>query len=154
MNLILLFLIALQVPQTPIEERIIVNRLLPNDMEYIITNEEIRTKIYITAILEDGRKLSVPVVNGLLPVLHLSKLPNGGMKRQYVYSKKIKHDGSKVVNYVDVPKEEIKKAEKLEIIEMPPLPKLEILDFDELDIEKTTLEENQSLMRRPSELSQ
>lgn len=66
----------------------------------IIHNEEpILSKKYVTAILSNGVKITVPVINGYLPSVKIGKTASGATVRHFYYHNKYKYDGSAIIKY-------------------------------------------------------
>lgn len=59
----------------------------------------IHSKKYITAVLENGKRITVPVINGYLPSIDLTALSNGAYRRDYYYDECIPYKGQSVVSY-------------------------------------------------------
>lgn len=70
-----------------------------SDTERIHYNGDVYSKKYITAVLDDGRKITVPVINGYMPSIDLVKMTDGSCQRNYYYDGCFKHNGETCVNY-------------------------------------------------------
>lgn len=74
----------------------------------IIHNEEtIVSKKYVTAILSNGVKITVPVINGYVPSVKIGKTASGATVRHFYYHNKYKYDGSVVIKYQEEKKIEV-----------------------------------------------
>lgn len=71
----------------------------PADYNNIHYSGTVYSKKYVTAVMDDGQKMSVPVINGLLPSVNYKRLPSGGMQRDFWYDEGFKHGGEAVVEY-------------------------------------------------------
>ena len=172
MNTLLLLILTCQITQCPTSypSQVIYSK----DHNYIHYSGQIHSKKYVTAVLETGKKISVPVINGLMPRVKYETLPNGGMRRDFWYDQEFKYDGRKEIKYtkdVVVPPKAIYSEElskKLEVKdgskeESLPSKKIEMPDpqLEEIirNIEKTLKEPNYDVpslksltpMKKPSE---
>lgn len=74
----------------------------------IIHNEEpILSKKYVTAILSNGVKITVPVINGYLPSVRIGKTSSGAVVRHFYYHNKYKYNGSALIKYEEEKKKEV-----------------------------------------------
>jgi len=71
----------------------------PADYNNIHYSGIVYSKKYVTAVMDDGQRMSVPVINGLLPSIDYKCLPSGGMQRDFWYDEGFKHGGEAVVEY-------------------------------------------------------
>lgn len=54
---------------------------------------------YIPALLESGRKIKVPIVNDLVPVLELHAFDDGSLLRIYHYDRREKYSGEQILKF-------------------------------------------------------
>lgn len=71
----------------------------PADYDNIHYSGKVYSKRYVTAVMEDGSTMSVPVINGLLPCVDYKRLPSGGMQRDFWYDEVFKYGGEAIVKY-------------------------------------------------------
>ena len=110
--------------QLPFDNPIIVG---PTDYEHIHFNESVESKIYVDAIMVDGKRIQVPVINGFVPRVLTTPLTTGGYKRDFYYDEKIKYQGQSLLKY-----SLNKKPEKPEIVEPKKEPKNDLAPIQEL----------------------
>lgn len=145
--------------------------IYPKNHNYIHYSGKIYSKKYVVAVWEDGREILVPVINGLLPSVKCEFLPNGGIRKDFWYDKKIKYDEQKEIKYykkdTSLPKEEVFKKEESDLddikVQSFPLKKIEMPDpkLEEIigNIEKALKETEYEIpslnslmfMKKPSE---
>ena len=70
-----------------------------SDTECVHFYGSIYSKKYITAIMDDGKRITVPVINGYLPSIDLKKMTDGSTQRNYYYDGCFAHNGDSYVNY-------------------------------------------------------
>jgi hypothetical protein len=70
-----------------------------SDTECVHFYGSIYSKKYITAIIDDGKRITVPVINGYMPSIDLKKMTDGSTQRNYYYDECFKHNGESYVNY-------------------------------------------------------
>lgn len=61
--------------------------------------EPIKTKTYITAVLTNGTRTQIPIVNGYLPEIRTKELADGTTHRTFIYNRQIPYEGG-VPNYI------------------------------------------------------
>jgi hypothetical protein len=72
---------------------------VPADYDNIHYSGKVYSKKYVTAVMDDGSTMSVPVINGLLPCVDYKRLPSGGMQRDFWYDEGFKYRGEAIVKY-------------------------------------------------------
>lgn len=123
MNVLLLLIFSfLQFPQ---DNQIIIG---PTDYEHIHFNEIVNNKIYVDAIMVDGKRIQVPVINGFVPRVLTTPLTTGGYKRDFYYDDKTKYEGQSLLKYSLNKKSDIKP----EIVEPKKEPKSDSKPMQEL----------------------
>jgi len=74
--------------------------LAPTDYHNIHYSGTVYSKKYVAAVTSDGQKISVPVINGLLPTINSKRLASGGTQRDFWYDGGFKYRGEAVVSYI------------------------------------------------------
>jgi hypothetical protein len=70
----------------------------PPEYENIYFPGVIYTKEYVSAVMTDGTRTRVPVINGYLPTVESTRYPNG-IQRNFYYHQGYKYGGESIVNY-------------------------------------------------------
>jgi hypothetical protein len=114
----------------------------PADYNNIHYSGTVYSKKYVTAVMDDGQRMSVPVINGLLPSVNYRRLASGGMQRDFWYDEGFKYGGEAVVEYGTNDKKKAVQPPKASYSEDLPLSKKagirEESSFDENPPKKTT----------------
>lgn len=99
-------LLALTFMQCPIDSQSVYS----GDYENIHFSGAIYSKQYVIAIIDDGSRVQIPVINGYLPTFDAKVMPNGRLRRDYYYGAAYKHNGSLCVEYERPPTKKVGKA--------------------------------------------
>lgn len=93
----------------------------PADYNNIHYTGTVYSKKYVTAVMDDGQTMTVPVINGLLPSVNYKHLPSGGTQRDFWYDEGFKHGGEAVVEYSSNEKKKVVVPPKASYAEDLPL---------------------------------
>lgn len=71
----------------------------PADYNHIHFTGDVYSKKYVAAAMDDGQRMTIPVINGILPTVNYKRLASGGMQRDFWYDEGFKYGGEAVVEY-------------------------------------------------------
>jgi len=119
----------------------------PADYNHIHFTGDVYSKKYVTAAMDDGQRMTIPVINGILPTVNYKRLASGGMQRDFWYDEGFKYGGEAVVEYYSEDLPLSKKAgvrEESSFEEAPPRanirpPKARVREDEELPPKKSQM---------------
>jgi len=76
--------------------------------EKVYFSGEIRTRCIAEAVLSNGKKITVPVINGYMPAIRVTMLSDGSTLREYDYYNKNVYNGG-VIEYGSAAKQPVKR---------------------------------------------